>query len=292
MTRTLLALMLLTAAAPVRGEEDRGFLYVNELGDAERGEGGPRRALHATALLGLETAGYFRGLFDDAPEDLDVLQSGPSLRLTLRLPEGLGLRGPTLTVGSGNNFWTDQPIPAPEGGPWFESDNFIGAAAELAPGWRGALTYTAYLSPNGASPEFQELAAALRRTEDVFGLALAPQLKAAFRTENGEGLFLQASAAASTPAFGLGAREVALAFPVEVGVGLGGYYGEGNDGEGYATLGAVASTPLANGPLGTWTLAAKAVALARTDALAALDPPAADGDPVVIWGGLSLGFAY
>lgn len=65
---------VLAATGAVAQERDQGFLYVNELGDVLQTSTGNPGRLHVTGTVGLETAGYFRGIFDDVPEDLDSLE--------------------------------------------------------------------------------------------------------------------------------------------------------------------------------------------------------------------------
>ena len=252
--------------------------------------------LHVTGEVGMETAGFFRGVFDDVPENLDAVEIGPTLRLTLELPSAGVVREPSLTVGSGNNFWTDDVLPTDDDSldDWFESDNFVGLAAGLGEDWQAALTYTHYGSPNDVSPTAEEVAVAAKYAGlSHGGVALAPQLKAAFPVDEGEGLFLQLSAAPALPGSRLFGTDVSLSLPLTVGLGVADYYGPGTDEAAYLSAGAALSLPLPLPPhYGSWAVGASASLLWREDDLADADPPVADGDNVVVIGGLAVTVAY
>jgi hypothetical protein len=277
-------------------ERDKSFLYVNELGDVLQTSTDNSGRLHVTGTVGLETAGYFRGIFDDVPEDLDSLEYGPSLRLTFELPSVGHFRDVSLTFGTGNNFWTKGVIPTDKSDidDWFESDNFVGLAARLGPNWHGSLTYTAFTSPNGASATAEELAFAARYVGDASDfLMFDPQMKLAVPVDGSDGAFLQLTAAPDLGSFSVGKQDVSVSLPLTVGIGIDDYYGDGTDTTGYfgASLSVSAPLNLPDG-YGDWTLGASLDGIYRSDELVAFDPIGEDAGNFVTLATISLSFAF
>ena len=297
---SLLALLAVAciAGGPAAAQtaDQESFLFVNELGDVMQVSTANTAKLHVTGEVGMETAGFFRGVFDDVPEDLDAVEIGPTLRLTLELPSAGLVREPSLTVGSGNNFWTDEVLPTDDDSldDWFESDNFVGLATGLGEDWQAALTYTHYGSPNDVSPTAEEVAVAAKYAGlSLGGVALAPQLKAAFPVDEGEGAFLQLSTAPALPRSGFLGSDVSITLPLTLGLGIADYYGPETDEAAYLSAGAAVSVPLPLPPdYENWALGASASLLWREDDLADADPPVADGENVVAIGGLAITVAY
>jgi hypothetical protein len=282
------SLVAISPVALAQDDGERPFLYVNELGDTVRAPAAGGRSIHVTGVFGLETAGYFRGVFDDVPEDLDSLQIGPTLRLTVELPALGALRGPTATVGTGNNFWTNETAVSGDG-PWFENDNFVGLATGIGQSWQAGLTYTFYGSPNGASADGQELALSARQT----ALAGEPQVKAAIPVDGDDGVFLQIAAAPGIGSFSLAGQSVSLAVPLELGIGIADYYGEdiGTSGYAAARLALSAALPVP-ARFGSWALTGGFAAILRPDELAETDPVGVGAGNLIAVGLVGLAFVY
>lgn len=271
----------------------KSFLYVTNLGDIEQADSVSPGRVHVSGGLTLTNTDYSRGGFDGVPDDLDELVVGAAVRLSFQLFEEAGYKT-TLVLGSANSFWTDEVFPADsEIDAWYESNNFVGLAADLGNEVIAAVTYSIFSSPNDVFGTSQEVAVTAEYGGDILGISPSPQLKIAFPVDDGEGIFTQLKVTPLTFDVDMGSRALALSLPLTLGVGFADYYGSGTRTTGYVQAGLQAAMPLGiPSDYGTWTLKAGFDVIARADDLADSDPALAGDDTLIYVGAISLSLAY
>lgn len=267
--------------------------FVTNVGDVGVAKSGNTGRIHVGGSAHAATADYFRGRFDGVPDDLDAFSIGPSIRLGFDLFRESGYKA-ALVIGSANNFWTEEVLPAESDiDAWYESNNFVGLAADLGNDVTAGLTYTVYTSPNNVFGTSHELALAAKYGGEVLGLSLNPQIKVAMPVDDGDGVFAQLKATPLSFDVDIGARDVNLSLPVTLGVGFADYYGDRTDTTGYVDVGLQASMPLGlPSDYGQWSLNAGFDVLAREGDLRDADPAVAGDDTVIYIGQVSVSFAY
>lgn len=294
-----LSMVLWVAILPVSAaaQAPRAFTHVTPLGDVATSRSPNTGRIHVLGELGFDTADFFRGAFDDVPQGLDEIVTGPDLAVAFELwrRERGWLRDLTLTVGTQNGI-ADQVQPADSlNRDWYESNNYAGLAATLPADWRVGLTYTAYTSPDDVSPTFQELALAVSHPAKVLGVSLEPQLKVAVPLERDPVAFQSGVYAELrvVPAFAAIPDLLTLRFPVVAGVGFDDYYGPGSGTSVFGSVGAFGAVPLKFVPasFGSWTFTAGVEVIAREDDIRRLSPFNGD-DTVVAVGSVAIGFRY
>ncbi|MHB0775175.1 hypothetical protein [Halomonas sp. WWR20] len=252
---------------------------------------------HFQGSLGITTSDYFRGAYDNVREELDPIAFTTGLSTTLELMRGG--QGPitdlSLSLGTANNFASDNERPAlDEDGHWYESNWYAGLAGRLGADWLGSLTYTAYTVPtDDSSDASHEAAIAAQYAGDNLAGSLNPQFKLAapFANHDAHGVFASAGLSPQTELGGT--RPVTLTFPLEIGMGFDGYYGDGSGTAGYAHVGVSASTPLNFVPsrYGHWSVVGQVDVLARDHDLRATEPDFAR-DTIVPSATVSLTMTY
>lgn len=292
-TLTLAAVAGLLAPGAGTAQERQPFTYMGVLGDIQQSTTANPGRIHVSGSLSFATADYFRGGFDDVPDDLDEVAIGPSLSLIvelLRRPSG-PLEGLSVTLGTQNNLADQvQPVDS-EVHDWYESNNFVGLAARFAGGWRAGTAYTIYSSPNDVSPTIHELAFAVGYGGDnVFG-RLAPQAKVAARVDDNDGVYAELKVA---PAFRPLGPVLTLAVPVVVGAGFDDYYGADTGTSVYGSVGLTAGFPLRFVPpeYGAWTFAVGGDVLVRDGDVRRTGRGFDDQDTIVVIGRASLDLVY
>ena len=293
----LIAAGLSGVVGPVAAQEaDDEFIYGSVLGDIQQAETANPGRIHALANLGVASADYFRGGFDDVPSDLDEIAFGPDLSVAFELWQDRPwpVADLSLTLGTQNNL-ADQVQPTDASAEdWYESNNFAALTARLGQDWLGQLTYTIYSSPNDVSGTAYELALAgsYRGSNPIGGLS--PQLKLAKPTDRSEGLYTELRATPGLTLFEDGSYPLSLTAPVTLGVGFDDYYGSGTGTTGFVGLGLSGSVPLAIIPAdyGSWTFSAGVDLLLREDDLADAGDPFDDAGNLVPIGSLTLAVAY
>lgn len=283
----------LLAPAAGAAQERQPFTYMGVLGDIVQSTSANPGRVHVSGSLSFATADYFRGAFDDVPEDLDEVAIGPSLSLIvelLRRPSG-PLENLSVTLGTQNNLADQvQPVDS-EVHDWYESNNFVGLAARFAGGWRAGTAYTIYSSPNDVSPTVHELAFAVGYGGDNLAGRLAPQAKVATRVDDNDGVYAELKVA---PAFTPLGEGLTLTVPVVVGAGFDDYYGAGTGTSVYGSVGVTAGLPLRFIPpeYGSWTFAVGADVLVRDRDIRRTGRGFDDQDTVVVIGRASLDLVY
>lgn len=209
---------------------------------------------------------FFRGI---AQENQGVIAQ-PWYQLGYSLFDGgETLRSLDLTIGLWNSLH-DGPTGG-AGGPWYESDFYVGLSAAVGERLTFGATYTAYSSPNGSFGTVEEIAFSLGIDDrglitDAVESGLRPSFVLAVETDGQAdlgshvGIYGQF---AIEPLFALGqfgSFDVTLAVPVTLGTSLSDYYedpssGDGDEFFGFLDVGASLSSPLPFMPsrLGPWT---------------------------------------
>jgi hypothetical protein len=205
----------------------------------------------------------FRGLRQD---DTGLI-TWPHLDLGLGVYDGIGaLKNITLNVSSRNSLHTGTAgSDGPSGEPWYESDIRTGVRLSLARAMSVEASYIAYTSPNDMFTTVKEISFALA-VDDRAALgrvAIRPYALVAFELDTKPGIgqadggfeagkYLEVGA---SPRFT--ARTLDIAFPVKVGLSLGGYYELAGDDStfGYSSLSSVVTVPLGGRTkLGAWNV--------------------------------------
>jgi hypothetical protein len=277
-------------------EAGDAFIYGSVLGDIQQAETANPGRIHVLANLGVASADYFRGGFDDVPSDLDEIAFGPDLSVALELWQDRPwpVSDLSLTLGTQSNL-ADQVQPTDAGAEeWYESNNFAALTARFGQDWLGQLTYTIYSSPNDVSGTAYELAlAGSYRGSSLIG-GLAPQLKLAKPTDRGDGPYAELVVTPGLTLFEDGSYPLGLAAPVTLGVGFDDYYGSGTGTTGFVGLGLSGSVPLAFMPedYGSWTFSAGVDLLLRDQAIVDRGKPFDDAGNFVPIGSFRLAVAY
>lgn len=221
-------------------------------------EGAPAPVAKGSMGVDLTTAYFFRGILQ---EDQGVIAQ-PWIELGYDIGDlGGGLHDGELVFGLWNSLH-DGPTGG-AGGPWYESDFYIGLHSSVGEKWSAGATYTAYASPNGSFGTVEELAFSLGFDDaeeswtPVVG-GLQPSVLVAFEVDGqaDAGTHLGTYAQLSVePSFALGRAgdlDVLLSVPVTLGLSLRDYYevGGSDDFFGFLDVGAVASSDLPFLPAG------------------------------------------
>lgn len=258
-----------------------------DLGSMEVGDG----RLHPTVTLDLRNGDFVRGGYDDDAADLG--------RLPVHLQVGVGyeLRRDAagepdawIVLRSSNGFHA--PIAGERTSPraWYESNNLAGLVVEPAKGLRVGASYTVKTSPNGVSATTHEVSAtASYQAETGLGV-LHPSFAATVRPKGDGGLY---TAAGIEPEFALAAGEDApsIGIPALIGIGWGGFQGEGSGDRLFGSVGLAYSHPFAVGAT-RWRFRAEGLALIRDDRLRALSGPRGETGTVVPLATISVAVAY
>ena len=250
-----------------------------------------------TGGMDFANAYMFRGLRQD---DTRVIM-WPSVDAGIGLFSGNGgVKNVSLHVGSWNSLHTGSTgLRGPSGKLWYESDFYSTLDLRLAGSVGLATTYTAYTSPNNSFSTVKELAfkVGVDDHDAPAGIVLKPYALVAFELDtspafgqadggpNG-GTYLEVGVAP-----GLSDGEVSLAFPIKVGLSLGGYYElAGVDHAfGYLSLGAIATIPLgATTSYGAWNVHGGVEFQSLGDTPEAFN----GGDQSKIIGSIGIGFSY
>jgi hypothetical protein len=265
-------------------------------------EAGPNLGrLSLSAGVDVPTDYYFRGILQ---EDRDYIIQ-PYGELSVKLYEG---KGPLTTLAFALGLWNSlHGGPTGVGGPnadprlWYEADFYTRLSATLLEDVTAAVTYTAYMSPNGRFATVQELALSVgfNDTKLLGPWALNPSLLVAFelkgQADGGRhrGVYLQLGVAPGLTWFDKSAWPVSLSVPLTVGLSLSQYYefGTGDDETfGYFSGGLAASVPLKVIPpaFGAWQLRAAVTVLTLGDNLRAVNRR----DRTEVIGSFGLALAY
>lgn len=177
-----------------------------------------------------------------------------------------GLKTVSLKVGTWNSLHSGVAgSDGPSGERWYESDVHATLSLGLAGGVTVGTTYTAYTSPNSMFTAVKEIAVRLAADDraTLGGVGIRPYVLAAFELDTKPGVgqvdggfdagkYLEVGMAP-----GFTAKAVGIAFPVKVGLSLGGYYElAGKDNRfGYASAAGVVTVPLGGTTsLGAWNV--------------------------------------
>lgn len=289
----LAAVAGLFAPTATTAQERQPFTYMGVLGDIVQSTTANPGRIHVSGGLSFATADYFRGGFDDVPDDLDELTFGPSLSLIVeawRDPSG-PLQNVSVTLGTQNNLADQvQPVDS-EVHDWYESNNFVGLAARFAGGWRAGTTYTIYSSPNDVSPTVHELAFAVGYGGDNVLGRLAPQAKVATRVDDNDGVYAELQLAPSFRPLG---EVVTLTVPIVLGAGFDDYYGANTGTSVYGAVGLTAGFPLRFVPsdYGAWTVTVGADMLVRDEDIRRTGRGFDDQDTFVLIGRAGISIVY
>ena len=231
-----------------------------------------------TGGMDFANAYMFRGLRQD---DTRVIM-WPSVDAGIGLFSGNGgVKNVSLHVGSWNSLHTGSTgLRGPSGKLWYESDFYSTLDLRLGGSVGLATTYTAYTSPNNSFSTVKELAfrVGVDDKDAPAGIVLKPYALVAFELD-------------TSPAFGQADGDVGLAFPIKVGLSLGGYYElAGVDHAfGYLSLGAIATIPLgATTSYGAWNVHGGVEFQSLGDTPEAFN----GGDQSKIIGSIGIGFSY
>lgn len=217
----------------------------------------------ATARLDFLNAYSFRGIRQD---DTGVIV-WPQVTLGVRVYEGTGaLKALSVNAGTWNSLHSGVAgSDGPSGERWYQSDIHTTLNLALAGGVAVGTTYRAYTSPNDMFTTVKEISLTLG-VDDRAALgraALRPYALVAFELDTSPGLgqvdggfeagkYLEIGAAP-----GYEFRRVGVAFPIKVGLSLGGYYElAGEDRRfGYVSASSIVTVPLGGRTtLGAWNV--------------------------------------
>jgi len=206
-------------------------------------------------------------MFRDTRQDDTGVTTWPYANLGLLVYSGdNGLKTVSLKVGTWNSLHSGVAgSDGPSGERWYESDVHATLSLGLAGGVTLGTTYTAYTSPNSMFTAVKEIAVRLAVDDrtTLGGLGIRPYALVAFELDTKPGVgqvdggfdagrYLEVGVAP-----GYTAKAVGIAFPVKVGLSLGGYYelaGEDHS-FGYASAAGVLTVPLGGTTsLGAWNV--------------------------------------
>jgi hypothetical protein len=208
----------------------------------------------------------------------------------------------TLSVTSWNSIHSGPSgdVGDPQG--WYESDAVGTVTAKVFGDWTVSLNYAAYLSPNGAYNTYQEIYVGLSYDDSkLLGkFALRPRAVLAVEIDDqadagnsafesigtNEGVFLELGIAPQIDLVERSEGNVALAFPITLGLSLDDYYETADgDGEtfGFVDVGAELVVPLDLPGAGSWTIRAGPHAIWMGDNAAEIGSGIGGGDEFDVW---------
>ena len=268
---------------------------VGELGDIATFKPAHAGRWHVRGSLGVASSDYSRGAYDNEGEDLDQVVFGVGVSTTVQLIDDTTgpLRGLNLTLGTSNGIASGDHRPVMEDGHWYESNWYLGLSARLGENWLGSITQSGFSSPIEDFEFTQETTLAAQYAGGSALGRLSPQIKVTKPVgEQDDGWLIAANIAPQMP-LTQGRYPVTLSFPVEVGVGFDGYYGEDRGTGQYLEAGIGASLPLKglSGEYGNWNLSGQIGVLARNDEIRQADP-AFTRDTLIPHASLTLNVAY
>jgi hypothetical protein len=222
-----------------------------------------RGEVKVTAGVEFLNAYFFRGL----RQDDTGLVTWPHLGLGLGVYDGTGaVKIVSLNAGSRNSLHTGVAgSDGPSGEPWYESDMLATVNLGLAGGVTVATTFTRYASPNDMFTTVKEVSFGLAMNDraTLGRVAVRPYALLAFELDTKPGIgqadggldagkYLELGAASS---FATGTFDVA--FPVKLGLSLGGYYELAGEDHtfGYSSVASIVTVPFGSGSkLGAWNV--------------------------------------
>ncbi|MEW6117461.1 MAG: hypothetical protein AB1553_11230 [Nitrospirota bacterium] len=276
--------------------EQKEVISVDSLGTILKDTTPSPGKVHVIGSLGISTADYTRGKFDDVREELNDIAVSGTLKVVFGLFErNQGwLRNLNLVVASQNALSDKAPFDnATDPKIWYESNNFAALTTRTSDDLLFGVTYTAFTSPNDVSGTSEEVAAAVLYTGKNFIGGLSPQAKIVFPVDAGDGYFAGVSI---TPGFNpIQGSGLTLKVPIEAGLGFDDFYGTDDDDVlAYGSAGLVASLPLKFIPkeYGNWSFSAGVHMIVRDKAIANAEKPLDDADNTVVYGTAGLSFIY
>lgn len=267
--------------APISDTEDASLNSV-EVGDSR---------LHPVLSVDVRNGDFVRGSYDDDAASLGRVPVHVQVGAVYELTRQAGGDATAwLEVRSSNGIHSPSVGERTSPRAWYESNNLVGLAASLAPGLKGALTYTVKTSPNGISDTTHELSAALSLDRSSGFGWLNPGVNATWRPKGGGGFYTQATI---EPGWKLGehANAIRVSIPAVLGVGWNDFYESDSGTRAYGSAGLALDVPLAIAG-GHWSARAEALALVRDDRLRMLGGERADHGTVEPYVTLRLSYAY
>ncbi|MEW5746792.1 MAG: hypothetical protein AB1805_15285 [Nitrospirota bacterium] len=276
--------------------EQKEVISVDSLGSITKDTTPSGARIHLIGSLGISTADYTRGRFDDVREELNDIAVSGTLKVVFRLIErNQGwLRNLNLTLATQNAVSDEEPFDnatSPE--IWYESNNFAALTTRTSNDLLFGLTYTAFTSPNDVSDTAEEVAAAVMYTGKNFIGSLSPQAKIVFPADEGDGYFAGVSI---TPSFNpIQGSGLTLKVPIEAGLGFDKYYTPDDDDVlAFGSAGLAAALPLEFIPkeYGNWNFSAGIHLIVRDKAIADAGRPLDDADNTIVYGTAGFSFVY
>ncbi len=205
------------------------------------------RQVHGSAGVGVASDYVFRGITQATDW---VFES--NVGIDVELSDNL-----SLILGTNTVVFSSSAATANNLADWYEAQLSIGVQTTVSDLYLG-VTYVSYASPADAFATVQEVVLSVVAPE----YWLQPYAVLAIELNNTRGLsgdkaiYAELGVAPTIIIFESKTQPITIILPVRVGLGLDGYYG-GNGAEfGFASCGAIASTPLTILPeaLGEWTI--------------------------------------
>lgn len=223
----------------------------------------PSGRVAVTGGIDVLSAYRFRGIRQD---DTGVIM-WPHVALGLRVYEGTGgLKAIRVNAGTWNSLHTGLAgADGPSGERWYQSDVHTTLDLSLAGGVAVGTTYRVYASPNDMFTTVKEASVTVA-VDDRAALgraAVRPYVRAAFELDTAPGRGQVDGGFEAGKYLEIGAApeyqraRVSIAFPVKVGLSLGGYYELAGDDRrfGYVSAASLVTVPLARRTaLGAWNV--------------------------------------
>ena len=250
------------------------------------------------------TAYYFRGY--EQEDSGFIIQ--PDIEVTAGLYEGDGfITGVSIFASAWNSFHGEETLAGPEStvDSWYETDLSAGMSVEFGERFTGTIAYIGYFYPNDAFEPIHELDFSLefndaglydsKLSDDDTAPALYPYVLVAWEVDdkNGdENIYLELGAQPGIVRTLTEDYDVALTFPLRVGLSLDEYYVDANGDDeffGFASAGVLAEVPLPiPAEYGSWNLHAGVDVLYLNDDASLNDT----GDEWEVIGLIGVGLTY
>ena len=229
---------------------------------------------------------YFRGII----QETDGFIAQPYLEAGLTVFEGdEGLKNISFTAGTWSSLHSGPS--GSDGAPgdpqmWYETDFYTSLGFGFSDAWSADVTYTAYMSPNQMFNTVKELSFGVGYDDGMLGpyATLAVELDGGADGGLNEGTYLELGVEPGLP---IPNSDVALSFPVAVGLSLSDYY-EGVTGDetfGFFNVGAIVSVPIGiPAKYGSWGISGGVNFLFFGDALKTINGSDDDVKPIGVFG--------
>lgn len=292
-----LSLSLALAAAPAVAQDTAANAgqATSAPADAASAEPEPSR-FHLSLATDFTNAYYFRGIRQE--DSALIVQPYADAAFDVFRGENATV---SLKLGIWNSFHAEATASATDDSftkYWYEFDVYFGAGLVVGK-WAFDARYYVYASPSDAFNTVEEFdfSVAFDDSELLGAWAMKPSATIAVETSNAadgqhRGTYLQLGISPGFTFQDEPLKDIALTFPVTVGLSLSNYYegtGGENDAFGYATVGAKVTIPLKlDASWGAWAISAGVQALFLGDATSSFN----DDDNVEVIGTVGVAVAF